>query len=207
MTAERPEPYDPAMQVLPPDHEAWTLLHDVRLRGLVEVPECEQADVLIAAGLVVRKRTYLALTPEGREHHASWVRLPETSELYDSVRRAYEAFLPINVELIRLCSDWQVRPGGVPNDHTDLRYDWNVIDRLRNLDERAGAIVRRVAKALPRFAGYRPRLRDALHRVDEGEHDWFASPRIDSYHTVWMQLHEDLLATLGLERADEPQPS
>ena len=26
---------------------------------------------------------------------------------------------------------------------------------------------------------------------------------IDSYHTVWFELHEDLLATLGLERAAE----
>jgi hypothetical protein len=26
---------------------------------------------------------------------------------------------------------------------------------------------------------------------------------IDSYHTIWFELHDDLLATLGLERADE----
>ncbi len=26
---------------------------------------------------------------------------------------------------------------------------------------------------------------------------------IDSYHTVWFELHENLLATLGIERARE----
>ena len=26
------------------------------------------------------------------------------------------------------------------------------------------------------------------------------NPKIDSCHTVWMELHDDLLATLGLER-------
>jgi hypothetical protein len=26
---------------------------------------------------------------------------------------------------------------------------------------------------------------------------------IDSYHTVWFQLHEDLLNTLGIDRATE----
>ena len=26
---------------------------------------------------------------------------------------------------------------------------------------------------------------------------------IDSYHTVWFELHEDLLATLGIERSSE----
>lgn len=196
------------MPALPPEDEAWMLLHDIRLRGLVEAPDRAQVATLIDAGLIVRKRTFLALTPEGREVHTAWVRLAQTSPGYDTVRRAYEAFLPVNTELIRACSDWQVHPGGVPNDHTDPRYDWGVIDRLRALDERAGAIVRRLAKALPRFAGYRARLRAALQRVEEGEHDWFASPRVDSYHTVWMQLHEDLLVTLGLERADEqPRPS
>jgi hypothetical protein len=26
---------------------------------------------------------------------------------------------------------------------------------------------------------------------------------VPSFHTVWFELHEDLLATLGLERSDE----
>jgi len=42
--------------------------------------------------------------------------------------------------------------------------------------------------------------------VEADEHDWLLSPRIDSYHTVWMQLHEDLLSAVGVNRADEAQP-
>jgi hypothetical protein len=50
------------------------------------------------------------------------------------------------------------------------------------------------------------RLRFALRQVvDEGASDWFTSPRIDSYHTVWNQMHEDLLLALGRSRADEPE--
>jgi hypothetical protein len=71
------------------------------------------------------------------------------------------------------------------------------------LDERVGPILRRLAEKVTRFAEYRPRLTDALRRVHDGENDWFVSPRIDSYHTVWMQLHEDLLLALGRERHDE----
>ncbi len=33
--------------------------------------------------------------------------------------------------------------------------------------------------------------------------EWLTKPTILSYHTLWFQLHEDLLATLGLERAAE----
>jgi hypothetical protein len=39
-----------------------------------------------------------------------------------------------------------------------------------------------------------------VRRLNDGEREWLASPTIDSYHTVWMQLHEDLLLALGLER-------
>ena len=56
---------------------------------------------------------------------------------------------------------------------------------------------------MTRFGGYRPRLRAARERVAEGASDWLTSPRIDSYHTVWMQLHEDLLLALGRDRASE----
>jgi hypothetical protein len=60
-----------------------------------------------------------------------------------------------------------------------------------------------MATTLDRFDTHRARLRTALKRVDDGEPDWFTSPRIDSYHTVWMQLHEDLLLALGIERSSE----
>ena len=55
----------------------------------------------------------------------------------------------------------------------------------------------------PVLAGYRDRLRTAVDRVRAGEREWFDKPLIDSFHTVWFELHEDLLATLGLERAAE----
>ena len=48
--------------------------------------------------------------------------------------------------------------------------------------------------------GYRARLRRPP-ASNEGDHEWLTSPRIDSYHTVWMQLHEDLLLALGKNRA------
>ena len=112
----------------------------------------------------------------------------------------YESFGPLNREVLRLCTDWQVGPGGAPNDHGDAAYDWSVIDRLTAVDERAGPLLRRLGRSIPNFAPYRERLRSARKRVVDGERDWFTSPRVDSYHTVWMELHEALLAALGRER-------
>jgi hypothetical protein len=186
---------------LPDDHR--DLLHELRLRGLMPEVDATLADPLCDAGLAQRKGTFLALTTEGRVVHAGWARLTMGSEAETAAKRAYDQFLPLNVELLQVSTDWQLRAGNVPNDHTDQHYDWSVIDRLGELDERAGPIVRRLGRTVERFAPYRPRLRDCLQRVKGGEHEWFLSPRCDSYHTVWMQLHEDLLLALGIDRAEE----
>jgi pyruvate,orthophosphate dikinase len=52
---------------------------------------------------------------------------------------------------------------------------------------------------------YRRRLSHALDRVRRGEVSYIARPIIDSYHTVWFELHEDLIALNGLTRAAEAQ--
>lgn len=181
-------------------------LHEVRLRGVVAVGAEERWTPLLEAGLVVHTRGGVRITPEGRVVHERWARLAPGSEAEGAVAHAYERFLPLNAEFLRICHDWQLRPGGVINDHADPRYDWAVIDRLRALDERAAPVVRRAARHAARFEPYGRRLRAALARVEDGAHEWFASARVDSYHTVWMQLHEDLLVALGRSRDAEADP-
>jgi len=189
------------------DEEVWLVLHEVRLRGVADPatvdPTAAAVRRLHESGYVATGARGVRLTPEGRAVHASWARLAPGSDDEVRVRRGYERFLPLNRELIRVCNDWQVRPGGVPNDHRDARYDDTIVERMRALDERAGPIMTRVARVHRRFERYRPVLRAAIQRVDDGDREWLTSPRCDSYHTVWMQFHEDLLLALGEERASE----
>jgi hypothetical protein len=187
-----------------PDDATFRLLHEIRLRGVIDVEETETVTVLIGQGYVARSARGIRITTAGRTTHTSWARLRAGGPEEEVARRAYERFLPLNRELIRICTDWQVRPGGVSNDHRDARYDWSVVDRLHAVDERVGPIASRLARGIERFATYRPRLRAALARVDDGDTEWLNSPRLDSYHTVWMQLHEDLLLAIGADRAHEP---
>jgi len=142
-----------------------------------------------------------------RDDHATHLRevrerprLEPGSDEETAAAHAYEAFVPLNREVLQLCTDWQVRPGGALNDHGDATYDWSVIDRLQALDDRTGPVLRRLGDEVTRFGPYRDRLGAARRRVVDGQHDWLTSPRVDSYHTVWMELHEDLLAALGRER-------
>ncbi len=185
----------------------WIRFHELRLRGVVVIDDDAElvalATVLEAAGFATRRGTKLVPTPVGRDEHASWSRLEPGSEAEATAGRAYATFLPLNRDLLRLCHDWQVR-GGSANTHDDPVYDWGVIDRLVALDEKVGPVVRRLARTVTRFEPYRPALRDARRRVEAGEPDWFASPRCDSYHTVWMRLHEDLLCAVGGDRSAEP---
>jgi hypothetical protein len=177
------------------------VLHELRVRGTSHA-EGAVADGVVAAGFAIRRRSMLMLTPAGRTAADERFLLAGTP-FEARVQAAYARFLPLNRSLIQICNDWQVRSGGVPNDHRDSVYDWAVIDRLVTHDEQTGPILRSLGREVARFAQYRGRLREARRAVEAGEPDWLLSPRIDSYHTVWMQLHEDLLLGLGLGRAEE----
>ena len=78
-----------------------------------------------------------------------------------------------------------------------------VIARLKAIDTAVTPVLDDLAAALDRYRHYAPRFAAALARLDAGELEWFTKPLIDSYHTIWFELHEDLLSSLGLERSKE----
>ena len=121
-----------------------------------------------------------------------------------AVEAAYGSFLELNGRLLTLLTKWQIRPepwdSMAPNDHSDWTWDEDVLKSLAHLSRNLRPIGDRLANALSRFAFYPDRFSSALDRVDGGERKWVDEPKIDSCHSVWFELHEDLLATLGLER-------
>lgn len=176
-----------------------SLLHRLRVRGSASDAAPEAAGALVRDGFALERRGMLILTPAGRV--AADERFSLVGRVgHDRLVAAYERFQPLNQLLLTVCTDWQVRPGGIPNDHRDPVYDWGVIDRLAALDDQAGPVARGLGRHIVRFAPYRERMLRARKRVENGETDWLASPRIDSYHTVWMQWHEDILLGLGRGR-------
>ena len=60
-----------------------------------------------------------------------------------------------------------------------------------------------VAGAEPRLARYQARLDHALAAVRVGDTQMMAHPLRDSYHTVWFELHEELIRLSGRDRATE----
>ena len=124
-----------------------------------------------------------------------------------AVLDAYRSFVPLNGRLLAACTNWQLKPtlddALNSNDHSDVAWDQWVLAELATLGDELDALAEELGLRLERFQGYDVRYRSALTRALNGEPAWVARPRADSCHTVWMELHEDLLATLRLERGPE----
>jgi hypothetical protein len=198
------------------------VLHGLRLKGVAEagavataiglpVPTvAAQLDDLARSGLVDRREGLLtgwSLTQAGRLAHDRLL----DDELVEAgarsiVEQGYQGFLRLNPGVLDACSRWQVREVKgrmVRNDHGDGRYDAAVIHDLSTALDQVRPVGDRLAGVLERFRPYAPQLADAMVRVRSGDGDYVAKAVIPSFHTVWFEMHEDLLVTLGLDRSSE----
>lgn len=186
-------------------NEESAALVELVIRGMHRGPATAQLEALAGQGLAMLKGPLAMPTPAGTELAGRMLRLPAGSAQEQQVRALYETFLPANRRLRDVCTAWQCRPDGGPNDHSDPAYDTVVRDDLDDVHEAVAAVLRRLAAALPRTERYLERLEEALERLDDGDNSWLTAPLIDSYHTVWMQLHQELLLSLGISRAEDAE--
>ena len=198
------------------------VMHGLRLKGFAEAGAVAEAvglseaeakpmlDELVSEGFATYrdgKLSGFSLSKPGREEHARLL----AAELGGAGTRvtidaAYRQFLLLNTQLLTICTEWQLRDvdgESAVNDHSDPVYDSGVIEKLADLHAEVEPICNDLGAALHRFSGYGPRLAHALQKVRDGDTDWFTKPMIASYHTVWFEMHEDLLCTLGIERGAE----
>lgn len=141
------------------------------------------------------------LTPAGRETHAALLAAElESLDARAAVEEADEAFVGLNQPFKELCTRWQLRPDGSPNDHTDATYDRAVVEDVEPVHRDVVALTEQLATVVPRFAYYRRAFEAARRRLRDGDPRAFAAPMSESYHDTWMELHQDFLSTLGRER-------
>jgi hypothetical protein len=196
---------------------SFRTFHALRIKGFAKVdvvaevaglPEADVAvhlqDLLAAGNAAFREaRGLWQLTPAGREAYGESLAADmAAASVGDALVADYEKFLHINESFKALCGDWQLKDGA-PNDHSDVGYDKAVIERLVALDAEAQPVVQRMAEVLGRLSGYSPRLTGALGRLTDGATNMFTGVMCNSYHDVWMELHEDLILSQGIDRAAE----
>ena len=195
----------------------FRVLHSLRIKGFAKVDVLSELSGLqvdeVESHLVALQADELAmfrearalwqLSPKGREKHGQALADDVAQAgLRDGLRANYEPFLELNDAFKALCGDWQLRDGD-PNDHSDAAYDGAVIERLQGVDERVQPLVTAMGGLVDRFAGYGPRLADTAVKVAGGDQRLFTGVMCGSYHDIWMELHEDLILSLGIDRAKE----
>ena len=176
------------------------------LLGVDEEAVTAAFDALGEQGLVAGARGMFMVAPTGQAWLAEQYPVRYADARQDgALTAAYERFERVNTDLLALFTDWQTIPAGttrVPNDHSDKEYDRGIIDRLGNLHEKAERVVGRCAESEARLSRYLARLESAYDKVLAGDLDYVSGVRIDSYHPVWFELHEDLLRMLGRTRQE-----
>jgi hypothetical protein len=198
-------------------HPRFRVHHALRIKGFVKVenvaelaglPEEEVLDHLQAMqeqGYTNYReaRGLWQLTPDGREAYI--VALEEDVSrpgFREGLAVKYDRFLEMNELFKALCADWQLR-NGETNDHSDEAYDDGCIKRLGALDDEAQPICHSFGEVAKRFDGYAARLTGSRIALENGDQRMFTGVMCGSYHDVWMELHEDLLLTQGIDRVEE----
>ena len=198
-----------------PDDVNFLILHALRIKGFgaaeVLADICGASvelvrsvlSTLAAAGMCryLEARDLWQLTPAGRDHHQA-LRPVMPDGQSKKLRAHYEPFLEFNLRFKDLCNRWQMR-GVDPNDHTDHEFDKARVVELRQTHSAALIHLRGFVSEIPRFETYERRLTHALARLEEGETRMFTGVMCGSYHDVWMELHEDLVQLLSVDRDAE----
>jgi len=159
---------------------------------------------LIDSGALVRAGTRLKLTVTGRAELDELLAAERATIDQEALKSVYHgAFDSLNTTFKQLVTDWQLIDSTHPNDHSDAAYDGAIVARLGELHQQLVPLLDRFVGFAPRLSGYRDRFDGALDKVQAGDHAWLARPLVDSYHTVWFELHEELIGLAGSSRAQE----
>ena len=163
-------------------------------------------DGMIADGLVEYVADTFRLTKDGKTRGRELLAADRDRWGADNALAALDAFLALDQRMKETVTAWQLREINgeqVLNDHTDGAYDARVLGQLAALHDDTAAWLMPLAPGLGRLGLYHARLERSLRLARDGDPRFVASPRVDSYHGVWFELHEDLILLAGRDRADE----
>jgi pyruvate,orthophosphate dikinase len=166
----------------------------------------QQLDRLAADGIAASSSGMFSLTADGKALGAEMLAEDRLTWGEAEAGAALDAFVVLDGRMKTIVTAWQMRTvDGQPvlNDHTDAAYDAAVLADLAALHADAAAWLGRLTTGLPRLARYGRRLEAAVAAALGGDGRFVASPRVDSYHGVWFELHEDLIRLAGRTREEE----
>jgi pyruvate,orthophosphate dikinase len=148
----------------------------------------------------------LQITVEGRAWLHAQLDAERACTDRAAVDRLYRSFMVLDDRFKRLLAAWQMRTldgREVRNDHADAAYDAAIRERLGVFHGEAAPLIDDICVIASRLQPYRLRFARASAAVAAGDGSMIASPLKDSYHSVWFELHEELMHLSGRSRAVE----
>jgi hypothetical protein len=168
---------------------------------VIGLPMPGPADVYrtaIAKGYCASGPTSLVLTEQG---HAYWAREREREREAVGgpwMSRHVESFQQHNYAVKALVSSYQ-QSRNSDADGLQLR---RVVAGLSKTHVQTQRWLDTLTMKAPRFGHYERRLALSLANAADGDSTAVASVLTDSYHTVWFEMHEDLLMLAGIPRGE-----
>jgi pyruvate, orthophosphate dikinase len=201
------------MQISPDDViRALAIKGTVTLEQLAEalLAEPDQAEGVVGelatSGVVERTADAIRLSDEGRRRSEALFEAGRASFGAERSLALLEPFHLLDQRVKQIVTAWQlreIRGEQAFNDHADAAYDASVLGELATLHDETVAWLAPLSAALHAFTIYGARLTRALEGARGGDQRYVASPRVDSYHSVWFELHEALIRLAGRQRSDE----
>ncbi len=138
-------------------------------------------------------RALWQLTAAGRSAHADELAHEVVGLDRETLAARYQPFLRLDKRLKELCEDWR------DNDCASA----DIVERLSAFDSDAQQVVKGIGEVWPRLSMYASRLAQTCQRFASGETKMLTGVMCGSYHDVWMELHEDLILTQGIDRVEK----
>ncbi|GAC1508858.1 MAG: hypothetical protein NVS1B3_10420 [Candidatus Dormibacteraceae bacterium] len=163
-------------------------------------------DALANEGILERRAEAVRLSQDGKAKGQSLIAADQLQWGTDKAQAALDGFHNLDLRVKEAVTAWQLRTvDGAQsfNDHADAAYDAGVLDQLAALYHDTRVWLESLSEAPANLRLYLARLERALGLARKGDQRFIASPRVDSYHGVWFELHEELILLAGRSRADE----
>ena len=161
--------------------------------GIREAEAARRLADLAAEGWVEERRGAFALSEAGESLRGQLLEAERAQLDADAMDNLYADFCRLDLTFKQLVADIQL---GKLERADSARH-------LTPLHESFQALLARAGALLPRLEPYAKRFDEALAALRQGDARYLASPRVESYHGIWFEFHEELIQAAGRRRAEE----
>lgn len=183
-------------------HTTLAVLQHLSMEGIAETGELVEVvddenvrDTLaeLETDGYVENEGFWYLTDAGEERLNEVCRDRFSAGQRDLLRGVFGRFEALDSEMKDLASGWQTGEYGADEMARELaRIQQDVEELVDGLPPEVQSV----------YSRYTDALAGAIEKLQDGHEEYITGTDVDSYHTVWFRLHDDLLRTLGEDREE-----